>query len=133
MTHPSLSSRLLPYLLLALLAAGLSFGIIRRSEMTNISPCVINFVCNDALDRQRGDYRKTQYGFPLTYRATESFTRKPSADSNHGIALREFQPFNPVFAGLNLLFWGSMLFYIRHLINQLRTKKSASLGSTDEN
>ena len=132
-TGRSLSKKLLPYVLLALLTIGLSFAIVRRHEMTNISPCVINFACDEALDRQRGDYRKVQYGFPLTYRATESFTRKPNGETTYGAVVREFQPFNPVFAGLNLLFWGSLLFYIWHLISRIRSKKATKLGSQAEN
>ena len=119
----SLSRKLLPLLLFGLLTVSLSFGIVRRTGMDNISPCTINFVCSDGIDRQRGDYRKVQYGFPLTYRATEGFTRKPNGDTTYGTALREFQPFNPAFAALNLLFWGTLLLYAWRLIGRLSTKK----------
>lgn len=110
-------------LLLMILAFALSFGITRRHEMANISPCVINFACNDTLDRQRGDYRKVQYGFPLTYRATETYTRKPDNRTTYSTALREFQPFNPVFAAMNVLFWSALLYYAWHLLGKLRNRR----------
>ena len=115
--------RWLPFLVLPLLAIGLSFGIVRTHEMKNISACVVNFVCNDAIDRQRGDYRKVQYGFPLTYRATESFTRIPNSVTAYGSTVREFQPFNPVFAALNVLFWSTLLQYTWKLPNRFGKKR----------
>jgi len=117
--------RLTP-LLLVLLAFGLSFGIVRRHEMANISPCAVNFVCNDTIDRQRGNYQKIQYGFPVTYRATETFKCIPNDKTSYGSTLREFQPFNPVFAAMNVLFWSTLLFYVWRALSRLGRKRSGS-------
>lgn len=122
-------------LLLILLAFGLSFGIVRWHEMRNISPCVVNFACNDELDRQRGNYRKTQYGFPLTYRATESFTRVPDDRRTYATVVREFQPFNAAFAALNVLFWTALLYHVSRFLGRFGTRgrHDANDGDTDGN
>ena len=111
---------LLPYLVLALLSAGLGLGIYRQQTMVNISPCVINFICDDAIDKQRGDYRKVQYGFPSPYRATESFTRKPSTNTSYASVVRQIQPFNPMLAALNVVFWYTLLYQLWGAIRRFR-------------